>query len=366
MEAKTTSSRDTEFPCVDTFTSFGDQGTTASVTSYGRLVKMTKFLGVGRSGFFSADHQGTPEPASIQDRAEFLMELSTCNWRGIGLCHSIEEKPELDFICGRWPRFTFKRDGYSVKVKYFTCDGTIFQQFVVETKYHEYPSEGIDLSSISEWEMDKDIQIRDLEWEDEEYSFNKHEYGAGDYQTRLENYGYSLVRTHKGFRSEPLADGGPRDQAHENESNNSQAIELVVGAFVDGQAQKLQQDSLGYAQIENQGKEIWERLTELGKRVEITFAYRSQRQAQEPVWYSWLIQASGLIRMREAFSGESLGDIHFSSHSRLNFVIQRNLEHILSVCCVPVDRKWGEKELHGIAITCGDMSGHRLVTSASL
>lgn len=61
---------------------------------------------------------------------------------------------------------------------------------------------------------------------------------------------------HNGFRSEPLADGEPQDQTHENESNNSQAVELVVGAFIDGQAQKLQQDSLGYAQIENQGKEI--------------------------------------------------------------------------------------------------------------
>lgn len=64
------------------------------------------------------------------------------------------------------------------------------------------------------------------------------------------------MRMHNGFRSEPLADGEPQDQTHENESNNSQAVELVVGAFIDGQAQKLQQDSLGYAQIENQGKEI--------------------------------------------------------------------------------------------------------------
>lgn len=185
VEAKTTSSRGTGFPCANSFASFGDQGTTASVTSYGRLMQMTKFLGVGRSGFFSADHYGTPEPGSIQDRAECLMELSTSEWRGIGLRHSIEEKPELDFICARWPQFTFKRDGYSVKVKYFTYDGTIFQQFVVETKYHGDHPEGMDLSRISEWEMDKDIHIRDLDWEDEKYSFNKHDYGAGEYQTRL-------------------------------------------------------------------------------------------------------------------------------------------------------------------------------------
>jgi hypothetical protein len=43
----------------------------------------------------------------------------------------------------------------------------------------------------------------------------------------------------------------------------------------------------------------------------------------------------------------------------LEFMIRRNLEHILSVCSIPIPDK-------GIALTCGDMSGHRLVTSATL
>jgi hypothetical protein len=50
----------------------------------------------------------------------------------------------------------------------------------------------------------------------------------------------------------------------------------------------------------------------------------------------------------------------FAENDRhLDFMIRRNLEHILSVCSIPTPNK-------GTALTCGDISGHRLVTSASL
>lgn len=55
----------------------------------------------------------------------------------------------------------------------------------------------------------------------------------------------------------------------------------------------------------------------------------------------------------------------FTTDQRLNFCLQRNLEHILSVCSIPVtppDQYGGQI----IALTCGDLDGHRVATSASL
>lgn len=62
----------------------------------------------------------------------------------------------------------------------------------------------------------------------------------------------------------------------------------------------------------------------------------------------------------------------------IEFSVRRNLEHILGVCAVPVaSRIWGEKaeggivweklrDVQPIALTCGDLSGHRICTTASL
>lgn len=59
----------------------------------------------------------------------------------------------------------------------------------------------------------------------------------------------------------------------------------------------------------------------------------------------------------------------------IEFTVRRNLEHILGVCTIPV-RASGERDeglvfdkphdVQAIALTCGDMSGHRISTASSL
>lgn len=59
----------------------------------------------------------------------------------------------------------------------------------------------------------------------------------------------------------------------------------------------------------------------------------------------------------------------------IEFTVRRNLEHILGVCAVPVS-VFGEnaeglvweklRDVQPIAMTCGDLSGHRICTSSSL
>ncbi|KAK1963129.1 hypothetical protein LY78DRAFT_642002 [Colletotrichum sublineola] len=54
-----------------------------------------------------------------------------------------------------------------------------------------------------------------------------------------------------------------------------------------------------------------------------------------------------------------------SSINHIDFVVRRNLEHILSVCAVPVEGSLLGGETLRVALTCGDMSGHRVCSSAS-
>lgn len=50
---------------------------------------------------------------------------------------------------------------------------------------------------------------------------------------------------------------------------------------------------------------------------------------------------------------------------KIEYLAWRHLEHILSVCAIPLSTL-DSKETPLVALTCGDMSGHRICTSASL
>lgn len=68
-------------------------------------------------------------------------------------------------------------------------------------------------------------------------------------------------------------------------------------------------------------------------------------------------------------------DASLSPQSHLNFATRRHLEHILSVCVVPatpngdssfLPETLDSDEVKAVALTCGDLSGHRICWSASL
>ena len=62
-----------------------------------------------------------------------------------------------------------------------------------------------------------------------------------------------------------------------------------------------------------------------------------------------------------------------SPGNHIGYIIHRNLEHILSVCSIPLqtprmemDDRVTEQEVTPVALTCGDMSFHRISVSSSL
>lgn len=69
-------------------------------------------------------------------------------------------------------------------------------------------------------------------------------------------------------------------------------------------------------------------------------------------------------------SGAEFKAPSFTKDAHLNFALRRNLEHILSVCSIPVAEPSAaaaaSDKIPLIALTCGDISGHRISTAASL
>jgi hypothetical protein len=94
------------------YSSFGDDGTTATVNAFGDIMQFSKYIGKGHSGMFSADHQCVSKPFSVEARTNDLQDL-------IGQSNYDREKtygahfpglsslfgPELTFVHNRWPRF---------------------------------------------------------------------------------------------------------------------------------------------------------------------------------------------------------------------------------------------------------------------
>lgn len=66
----------------------------------------------------------------------------------------------------------------------------------------------------------------------------------------------------------------------------------------------------------------------------------------------------GLLEIKDQSVNQSLNHI--------DFVARRKLEHILSVCAIPLRDPEDEKDIVPVALTCGDTSGHRVSSPASL
>jgi hypothetical protein len=102
-----------------------------------------------------------------------------------------------------------------------------------------------------------------------------------------------------------------------------------------------------------------------GKPVTVTQAFRLQLITKRKEWIKlkeieipdsdFCHYMAEILQLQPSFAKLTFA----KDQPHLEFMIRRNLEHILSVCSIPIPDK-------GIALTCGDMSGHRLVTSATL
>ncbi|EKG19149.1 hypothetical protein MPH_03519 [Macrophomina phaseolina MS6] len=381
------------------YISFGSEGTTASVNAYGNIMQISRYLGYGRSGFFSADQRGTSKPFYVDSRKEELMELAKDPFTGFrldlqqafdGLLDYEQCKPSVKFIHDRWPWFSIQdarehediprpkgQEGHksdkrmqekdathatTFSVQYFCHKGTIFQRHLLEFDKARFPN-----PDLSRLRFDAAVCTRNLDFVDNPDFNNDDEppYRSGPNHR-------SLTVVHKMNRN-TAADMGI-DKKEYSKRSGPKAAALIITPFTEGRAQKVRQmgdaDRSWYIELDKEAETAIMKL----RKLDITLAYRLQLLEEDQKWENSTVPGRRMTSVGKAMSLESslFRRIVFSRNEHLDFVIRRNLEYILSVCSVPIL----ESPVLGhtnevvdslaVALTCGDISGHRVSTRASV
>ncbi|TGO39851.1 hypothetical protein BHYA_0046g00040 [Botrytis hyacinthi] len=156
------------------------------------------------------------------------------------------------------------------------------------------------------------------------------------------------------------------------------SIGVIVSVFIDGVAMKFH------------SSEKWNLTVEIKQTREVVVAYKLVYSISEVSndWKQFLVEADKAnvdnLLLKEFKSTQyhpiplfSLGDcppnVSVSKttgwdkiKSNLDFIFQRHLEHLLTVCAIPITSCQGGNDTSAVALTCGDISAHRICTSASL
>lgn len=461
-----------ESPSICSSVSFGDSGTTATVNAYGQLVQITRYLGVGQSGFFSVDHQRTPEPWAITRRLSALLEARNSPRGGIGLWLDLPDglRPELEFVYSRWPRFTAEIDGLEIVLQYVNSGGTVIQEYTL-TRSRKERTYTLPRSRMNV----EEFLIRDLDWQSTN-DFNDESQTSAAYHIVPGLYNRALVLVHE-FPPDDLADeddsassiaevGGVERTKEANErpshynTNNPpptrpklsppdaesrmfraeteeeirissdeasqpnrkgpsarspEAVGVIMAMYINGNAWEI--DGNGWKNMHGNGPDSVESVLESSLKetgtARITMAYRPQLMHKTENGWGCAVIPAPEADLATVLAKTWVQSLELSTDSRLDFVLRRNLEHVLSVCAVPIpdgpvwDHGYGhEKEMsnsaakeptrkrdklwnllspkgsfldtssqnqdragatqHVVALTCGDLSGHHVVTSASL
>lgn len=469
-----------------TFSSFGDDGTTASVNTYGDILQISRFLGGEQPNHFSIDpaeneyHWPQKRPFLIGDRADWLWSLAKIPAEGVGLRlkwpsqipldRREQDLPSLAYIHCRWPRYTYSTQDFEVVRQFFSHKGSIIQQCQFKRKEkHTYtesttsddlrdskrresgteeasPEHDVRCDTQQEhavprqleeveskqgvlWEaqslheeavgdsaaepqtayarrsiiensptsdlkdekdafqnedhikpsegppawpilnLETNFFIRSLDWHDDT-DFNKDEVTSQNYSVFLGPEDRSLVVTHQWLLADQRTDQEPRE-----------VVGLIIMPFVNEKACKIER-------MDDPDFEYWNRpqyrIRHEGEsnddELEITVCYRLQRMRyRDNPWQSLLFRFSD-IDVPVDYGLSEISSSSPGSSEYLNFIMKRNVDHILSVCSIPISDQpvWdfneygdtlseGTEENEGqlIAPTCGDMSGHFFLAGAS-
>lgn len=469
---------------VQTYASFGDDGTTVSVNKYGHIMQISRFLGFGLSGFLCVDSR-YDNPYFVQSRMEDLTESMKHPERGLRLdlvdLNELQDEPSMGFMYDRWPRYVFEkrlphtsderpnvrvRDNvdatresdlasgkpkasplttqatpsvtaepdeslsdeiqFLLSIQYFCSKGTVFQKYLINIGKGGIPRN-------ARLSLDPYICIRSLDFVNDLY-FN-------DDRAKLKTSVVSnnLVVTHviEKDEMEELEEWQPA----ELKGQLPIAAALVISPFIGDQPAQIKTDTTAGTDEACHYIDLTDSL--VMTRLEITVAYTlklihrdtmeatvssesgettsngtaplqdehisaSDKQASEPDT-TVLVEAGptgpcdppaqdatttteegdlaaeeeALVKrcivkitaakeeMEHAFRGDSsYRKIFFSPSPSLDFAFRRNLNHILYVCCIPIsagcDVGNTSEDPPAIAITCGDIAGHRVGPRASL
>ncbi|RAH74731.1 uncharacterized protein BO66DRAFT_387564 [Aspergillus aculeatinus CBS 121060] len=394
-----------------TFVSFGDQGLTATVGAYGSLLRIC--CPVLSSGEQSPDQvnlddrdSGDSEPEDgnasdkqnagdrsldevfrskilcleysgeeayfVSSRASRLAKNADDANCGFGLRLDGSIQPELstlDFVDNRWPIIKYKtKQGFSITVRAWCQHGMVLQQMLIDRG-----TDGPDTVKLS---LDMNFVMQDLDYMRLVLNMNLCEDQSSD--SKAEN---CLIL-----------------KAQRQWSSKQSQIGVLVGLFKDNQSHPIRtsdrpKPTTDHADIVSQSSEgnpqpiaLEHDFVDQIDRVTYTAAFKLQ-VASSGEWSSLAI--STLPKAPSPSSDGQLG-VFDSYEDRFNWHCRRHLEHIISVCSIPLDgtplkinhtrttdatkHTWTKRELdpsapaprnRGVALTCGSFGDHRVSISGS-
>ncbi|KAL6923001.1 hypothetical protein FSST1_000275 [Fusarium sambucinum] len=317
--------------------SFGDNGTTATVSHSGRLLRISQHFAGEKVGY-CVDHPSIPQPYDVVDRITTFLSTADDPDHKIGfypdlawLGYGVDGAPAA-FINNRWPVFTIDGDNGKFEVRYNISDGIVYQTFLFA-------------GGRPSMKLRTDLLIRQLEFATSSNSFNKAEKDDDGYHTEL---------------SSPKAHHIKRWHGREDDNK---AVALFISAYMSDSALSFAE---GLQNSEQNGCHafcmVWPEGTTSGP-AEITFSYSLELISDASLYFhSNRVHPPVLRRFSETCMHD---DSAFTEFSRLNSILRRNLEHILSVCSIPVHTATSQDSDPAIALTCGDIDDHRIATAAS-
>jgi hypothetical protein len=404
---------------VQAYASFGDDGTTVTVDRYGNIMQISRFLEFGPSGFLCVDPR-LYNSYWVQDRMEDLVDTLKDRKKGLRLelveWSEFENLPSLGFMYDRWPRYIFKPKGledpkkhstdhpvsnatadsstqtssdldtaaapkksmdksaaFPLSIQYFCSRGIVIQKYLLNIDEEGISPEKVNWGNLS---LAPDVCIRSLD-------FVKYQ-NRGDFREKLK---FSIVSDHHLILQ------------HKKDSQTGAA--LVISAFINDEPTKINKNHCiklvrteGQLEISVVYKLVilQEDMIEVLRILEkYPSAYRTEPTLEESDTEtdssaedkaipeaaenaskraSWILTDERRTRsanesMKKIFhAGNPFRKIFFAQDICMDFAFRRNLEHILSVCSIPVYA--GPLKLPSIAITCGDIAGHRVDSRSSL
>ncbi|KAH7083543.1 hypothetical protein FB567DRAFT_529354 [Paraphoma chrysanthemicola] len=374
------------------YVSFGDEGTTASVNAFGHIMQISQFADYGSSGFVCVD-AGYERPYYVTDRMRDLMKAATDPENGLRLdlvdWRQFHNVPSLGYMYDRWPRFIYDqkpassdsarnpktakpseeddkktdkaspilaksgqsdqkaldnsaqspgKPAFPLSIQYFCYKGTIVQKYLINLGGGGLSYDQVKWGNL---QLTPEICIRDLDFV--------------NYETFDEDLDSSTL-TREVISKNTLAisyDILSSDSAEDDESPQKVGTEeqqltaaLFISPFVNGQAANIEEGNCiriadaDCQTLDNSPKR---------KQLEITITYVLKVLPQSTMKELRSLKNESTLQMIKAKEiMEAMDDefqerskfrrIYFSQNPQLDLAYRRHLEHILSVCCIPLSK----------------------------
>lgn len=251
---------------------------------------------------------------------------------------------------------------FPLSIQYFCCEGLIVQTYLLNLGDGAVPRDKVKWGSLL---LDGGICIGGLTFVNDNSNRGK---ASMDFKLSDDRHKLLVVQ--------PVP--GDTEQSTEDKQQELSVAALIISPFINGVAAELDDDH----RIELKEDIV-------GARLEISIVYTLKifeqgtvdilKELKKPADLESVAKPTLDLApaMAEVFKSESsFQRVYFAPSPRFDFAFRRNLEHILSVCSIPIysdaDADANAEKLPfgwsglPIAITCGDIASHRVASRASL